>query len=441
LIFLCDRRPVTGEVQLRERGRGGKQEGEASGAKEVVHNAFRFWHSQRYYELRCCNGRMRNLILLGALAGVAFSQDLTPGQIVDSVKCLADASESYTLYLPSNYSATKSWNVILAFDAGGRGRRGVERYQAAAEKYGYIVAGSNNSRNGPWEVSMHAAQAMSADVHKRFNVNSKRVYTAGMSGGARVAMKVALEWPGQIAGVMPSSAGFPSDTVASLAFSVFGTAGTEDFNNVEMRDLDRDVKTPHRVVIFEGGHQWLSSDLAMQAVEWMELQAMKTGRRPRDKELVNQILAARVADADSQKDHFQSWLILSHLAEDFKGLADVSKYTARANVLGRQRDVLDAQEQDRADVQREIKINQEIMSLEIGLDGDKVARAAALLHLETRLTELAKQANAPEDSPTRRLARRVVNGISASGRAGDDPAYEQIIRQIRPPGARGGDNK
>jgi hypothetical protein len=32
----------------------------------------------------------------------------------------------------------------------------VQRYQQTAEKYGYIVAGSLNSRNGPWEVSMKA---------------------------------------------------------------------------------------------------------------------------------------------------------------------------------------------------------------------------------------------------------------------------------------------
>jgi pimeloyl-ACP methyl ester carboxylesterase len=376
---------------------------------------------------------MRKL-LLAVFAVAAFGQDLPRGEIVDSVKCLADASESYTLYLPSNYSATKSWNVILAFDAGGRGRRGVEAYRAAAEKYGYIVAGSNNSRNGPWEVSMKAAAAMSADVRKRFNVNARRVYTAGLSGGARVAMKVALEWPGQIAGVMPSSAGFPADTVPSLAFAVFGTAGTEDFNNLELRELDRDVKTPHRVVIFEGGHQWLSSELAMQAVEWMELQAMKTGRRPRDKALVSEILAARIADADSQKDNFQAWLILSHLAEDFKGLADTGKYAARANALARQKDVIDAQEQVRADTQREVKLNQQIMTLEIGLDGDKLARSTSLLHLRNFLTDLAKQSNAPDDSSARRLARRFINGVAASGRAADDEEYQAIINEIRPPG-------
>ena len=30
----------------------------------------------------------------------------------------------------------------------------VDKYRAAAERFGYSVAGSNNSRNGPWETSV-----------------------------------------------------------------------------------------------------------------------------------------------------------------------------------------------------------------------------------------------------------------------------------------------
>ncbi len=150
--------------------------------------------------------------------------------------------------------------------------------------------------------------------------------------------------------------------------------------------------------------------------------------------MASEILAARIADADSQKDNFQAWLILSHLAEDFKGLADTGKYAARANALARQKDVIDAQEQVRADTQREVKLNQQIMTLEIGLDGDKLARSTSLLHLRNFLTDLAKQSNAPDDSSARRLARRFINGVAASGRAADDEEYQAIINEIRPPG-------
>ena len=91
-----------------------------------------------------------------AVAAALQAQDLPKGQIIDEVKCQADASQTYALYLPSGYSPDRKWSVILAFDARGRGRVPVVQFQAAAEKYGYIVAGSNNSRNGsigtwaPW---------------------------------------------------------------------------------------------------------------------------------------------------------------------------------------------------------------------------------------------------------------------------------------------------
>src|SRR5262245_14259206 len=121
-------------------------------------------------------------LVVGLLAGGTVSaQDLPRGQIIADVACADNPAQHYSLYLPSNYTTDRTWPVILLFDAGGRGVRGVERYQAGAERYGYIVAGSNNSRNGPWKPSLEAAKAMAADVTKRFPVDARRIHTAGMS--------------------------------------------------------------------------------------------------------------------------------------------------------------------------------------------------------------------------------------------------------------------
>src|SRR5438552_19004603 len=103
---------------------------------------------------------MRNRVILLLLAQVSWAADWATGQVIPDINCAADASQSYALYLPTNYDTARAWPVIFAFDPGARGRVPVERYQAAAEKYGYIVAGSNNSRNGSWEVSAAAARAM-----------------------------------------------------------------------------------------------------------------------------------------------------------------------------------------------------------------------------------------------------------------------------------------
>ena len=229
-------------------------------------------------------------------ASAAFAQGLPAGQIIDRVTCAADASQSYALFVPADYTPSRSWPVIFAFDPGGRGRVPVERYHAAAGQYGYIVVGSNNSRNGGTEFPKVLA-ALTNDVAARLAVDPKRVYLAGMSGGARTALGVALASK-QIAGVIASSAGYPDNNVRkTLSFPLFATAGTDDFNHLEMRKLDRALTSPHRLVIFNGGHVWLSSELAMQAIEWMELHAMKAGLKPRNDAEIDRLFASRTAAA------------------------------------------------------------------------------------------------------------------------------------------------
>jgi pimeloyl-ACP methyl ester carboxylesterase len=315
--------------------------------------------------------------LLALASLTAFAQEFPQGQIIDPVKCAADASQTYALYLPSRYSPDRQWNLILAFDPRGQGRQGVEALQAAAEKYGYIVAGSNNSRNGPPQVSLTAAQAMWADVGKRFSINPKRIYTAGLSGGARIAMKVAFDHD-EIAGVIASSAGFPPGHRRSdLRFVVFGTAGTEDFNYLEMRQFDQELTSPHRVVIFEGAHQWLPSSLAIQAIEWLEFQAAHPGT------------------------------VEEHQPDP-----------------------------DRRELEREAQIVGELNDLQQGLTDDPNARESNLKELKSRLQAWSSLANAPADSAERRMARRIMGGIFIDSRSVDDQEYQNFVDGLRPRSSR-----
>ena len=151
----------------------------------------------------------------------APAQVLERGTIIDRVQCAEDPEQSYSLYLPSTYSTGRPWSLVLAFHPAARGRLMVEKFRAGAEQYGYIVAASNNSRNGPLAISHAAARAMSTDVSRRFPIDPQRVYLAGMSGGARVATGIALG-KNNIAGVIASSAGYPdSQPRASVPFAIF----------------------------------------------------------------------------------------------------------------------------------------------------------------------------------------------------------------------------
>jgi dienelactone hydrolase len=373
------------------------------------------------------------LLLLGSTALYICAEDLPAGRIIDVVKCEADPSQSYALYVPSNYSATRRWSVIFAMDPGARGRIPVTQFQLAAETYGYIVAGSNNSRNGSWNNSLLAVQAMAADVGKRFVIDSKRIYAAGMSGGARVAMQVALA-DNQIAGVIASSAGYPdAQPRKSVQFAIFATAGTEDFNYLELRKLDRALKSPHHLAIFEGGHGWLSSDLAVEAVEWMEIQAMKSGRRAKDDALLEKIFAKRAAQLGAESGDLADLSASEGLVSDFEGLKkDVSEYATRAAALRRQKTVLEALKKERSEEQREERMITELAALENDL-GDADKRAWSLVQLKSLLSNLSRQSNAPEDSTTRRMARRVLRGtIVGSIERAKDPEYRKVLDALRP---------
>src|SRR5206468_5395676 len=113
------------------------------------------------------------VLALAAYGTTLQAQPLPRGQIVDDVKCAGDPTQSYALYLPSSYSPERSWSLLVGFHPAARGRAIVETYRAAAEQYGFVVAGSNNSRNGSWQVSGAAAQAVAADLGQRFAIDEK----------------------------------------------------------------------------------------------------------------------------------------------------------------------------------------------------------------------------------------------------------------------------
>ena len=350
-----------------------------------------------------------SLVLLTQVPGAA--QELPRGSIVDDVKCAADQTQSYALYLPSNYSKDRRWSVLIGFHPGARGRAIVEKYRAAAEEYGFIVAASNNSRNGPWEVSAAAIKAMFPDIDARFAIDPQRIYLTGHSGGARVAMQVALANKA-IAGVIASSAGFPdSQPRSKVSFAVFGTAGIDDFNYIEMRMMDRKLSSPHRLAVFPGGHTLPPDDVALEAIEWLELQAMKDGRRSRHEALIGRLYAKRMRAIESAAGA-EALQMLEAVVSDFKGLLDVTAEDGRAKELAKQGDIKKAIARQRSSDDAESELISELGGLEACL-ADEQRRSDCLRRMRELLPRVSRQAASAEDPLERGRARRVLRALSS----------------------------
>src|ERR1043166_2619617 len=204
-----------------------------------------FWHSVSQ------NEQMRFLLLLlvlgGGLALATRSQTPSPGTVHASVTVAADPTNSYALYLPSAYSPAKRWPLLLVFDPFARGEVSVKLFHEAAEKYGFIVVGSNNSRN--FQDPSAAIRTLWTDVKERYTIDPRRIYTAGLSGGARVASTVALACRNCIAGVIANSAGLPNGATlpGPEVSDWFLAAGTTDFNYPEQLHLKESFDA-HKVV-------------------------------------------------------------------------------------------------------------------------------------------------------------------------------------------------
>lgn len=379
--------------------------------------------------------RVSYIVILLAAATVSAQPDQTAtlprGQLIEKVICADKPDQSYALYLPGNYDAARKWPVLYVFDPGARGRLPVERYQEAAERFGWIVIGSNNSRNASMKSSIDSWNAITRDSHQRLALDDARVYVAGLSGGARTAFAIAVECGNCVTGIIASGAGFPPSITPSptMHFAVFMTSGINDFNFAELKALAVELTKAgitNSLAAFDGGHEWLPASVAIEAVGWMELEAMRSGKFQPDPAKINAIWNTKLEAAralESSGKVYDAYLIYAAMSKSFKGLRETTDAEAKAGSLETKAEVRDAIKDEQSQFRKQRDFENQIGGL-IYADGrarlkersEATAENAAAESIDPRirlrqlLSELRKQAKSENDSGNRRVARRVLDG-------------------------------
>ena len=347
-------------------------------------------------------------------AQVAATPRLQPGAMTERVACPSDPTQTYTLYLPSAYDSNRIWPVLFVFDPRGRGTAAATIFRDAAERFGWIIASSNNTMSdGPWEPNRRALDAMWPDVLRGYAVDPKRIYGAGFSGGATVAFVLARA--GGLAGVIAAGApDRPHEGVAPPKIAWFGSAGDLDFNFLEARLTDARMAKAgnrHRLEFFDGAHQWLKPDGAMRAIAWLEAVAMKEGRRPVDAELARRIAADDLAYAralESQGRLTQARDVYASIVDTYTGLTDVGDAAARAAELDRGDALRDARRDEKRTDDREQQRTVQAMTT-LALLHDPEQPLAGRLRQELGMDGLKKTARG--DGYQARSAARVLEVI------------------------------
>ncbi len=276
------------------------------------------------------------LLLLWCCGMSAAERGFPVGRVIRKVECKGCPGQSYALFLPSSYDSAKRWPILYIFDPAARGWMAVDLFKDAAERWGYILAGSNNSRNGPWDAIDRAVDAVWKDTHRRLSIDPGRVYAGGFSGGARVAGMLAFEKG--LRGLIAFGAGFPNQkkNPDRVPFVMFLAAGLRGFNLPEVLDVGRELermKVPHRVVVFKGVHQWPPREICEEALEWLHLYWAKARG---DGGLVSVLFSRAMARArayEKKKEWFQAYDRYKAMMVDFKGTSGVTAAAGAAKRL------------------------------------------------------------------------------------------------------------
>ena len=359
------------------------------------------------------------------------------GTINERVISLSDSSQSYALYLPSSYAPGKKWPMLYALDAAARGELPVSRFKDGAEKYGYIVAGSNNSQNGPIRAIQDAINAVLADTHSRFSLDTDRLYVAGFSGGARAAILVGQALNEKIAGAILCGGGFPPSVKpsASIRFPIAIAVGTEDCFFPELRALNRILYSfdiPHHFETFQGGHEWPPESVCTRMIEWIEFQAIKSGIRAKDDLLVDRFFARAIEEARENEDSghtYEAYLQYTALMKDFTGLRNVTAFESKLEQLKQSGDYGKELDQEK-EIEGRQRCHEEAFNrfVDDAVNGND--RNSAVHQLHNMIVDLTKNSNQTTNETDRLIAKRVLTRfrIQLSESVSEDFAQKQYSR-------------
>jgi len=280
---------------------------------------------------------------------LAISQELpqTLGVLKDSIEIFPDSPESYTLYLPSTYKEGEVSPIVFIFDPAARGKAGVTPFIEASEKYNYILICSNNAKNGPYGPNLQIADRLFKSVLPTYTIDEKRIYTAGFSGGSRLAATIAV-LSNAIQGVIACGAGFSRNPLyfptSRNSFSYVGIVGNRDMNYLEMHKTKEWLTTfglPYEMLFFPGEHQWPPSQVLVKAFDWLQLQARNKGLVTIREEALNTMFTESLTTATQYEEegHLQPAVVAyERILNNFSDHEGVDSLGKKVKKLKRQKD-------------------------------------------------------------------------------------------------------
>lgn len=253
---------------------------------------------------------------------------LKSGEVISSVIAERDPSQSYALYLPKNYSDSVKYPVIIFFDPHGSGRYPLDLYKGFADEFGFVLMGSNNSKNGlQFDQTNVIAKSLVDEAVTKYSSGKKNISLAGFSGGAKVALVAAATQP-DLSSVIYCGAAIRFDNINQLP-PALAFAGESDMNYTDVISSVpalEEKKMVHSLIEWKGKHEWPDSSSFEDAFYWCSFNAMRNKSREIDNKRIKTFLQKKNKSLTDKQNSLMQYNLYNQIIQFLQGVVDVTAY-------------------------------------------------------------------------------------------------------------------
>lgn len=244
---------------------------------------------------------------------------LKKGGIIESLSIHDSVPETFSLYLPKNFTMDKEWPLLMVMDLEGRSKQTLSMFVNAAENEGYVLAAPQVVDSISMTQNMVNTNNALQKIAETLPIDGDRIYTAGASSGARFASLVPI-FIKSIKGVIAMNGSMANTDLlnSKRPFHFVGIVGKKNFNYIEMLNVEKVLdrfRFPNQILIYTEQNEWPDLSYLHKALQLFTLAAMGKNHTPRDSIYIRTALKEDLAKLNTLKNTGKLLLAEQYMAE------------------------------------------------------------------------------------------------------------------------------
>jgi hypothetical protein len=203
-----------------------------------------------------------------------------------------------------------------------------------------------------------------------------------------------------------------------MKFAYFAAVGNADFNYSELAELRKKLESVgahYRIRVFEGDHGYAPPEVWMEALEWMDIQAMIAGTLPRDAARIRASLEHELSQArefKTKENLLEAARTYRFATRDFESLIDIDSARGELAELSKDKALKKAEYAEADAISQQAQLTDEASRQMQALSTGELS-AVDLARVRGVIADLRKKVDAAKDPAKVMVERRALAGLVA----------------------------